>query len=423
MWKAIVTDSNDRAGIQRKTAKLFNHLSEVFEKEDRIGLLDGYAGYLLLYGYYAAYEKNMAVCDEQIGTCFEKINTGISDSNQSVLVSNGLSGVLWCLNHLYENGIIDIDDSYLDAELICQISFTYFENKSELGLPGCLDYLHGITGIIHVLCETKTFDKRIYIDRYIRLLNKLRPDKEQVYWEGILHNMNSSERVINLGLPHGNTSIVIVLATLLKISDNEPQRNELRKLLDGLIAYIKSCRLKEPGISGNLFPGYIIAADSTPAGDRLAWCYGDLCVAVSFYRAGVITKQQELIDEAIAIFVHSAGRKNVKESGVNDAAFCHGALGLAHLFNRFYQYTGREELKTAALFWLEQGLQMFDESDPGSGLNTFNPGYGYGEITTSLLDGTIGIALILISMVSDLEPCWDEVFLLSEQRKNTHFPG
>jgi lantibiotic modifying enzyme len=413
MWKPIAADSADRDSIQNKIEKLFNSLSNEIAGEERIGLLDGYSGLLLFFAYYASYKKNAEVCDEQIGACFEKLSNNISNSSQSVLVSNGLSGVMWSLNHLYDQGFIDVDDSFLDVDVICEISFNYFDTRDNKGPFSCLDYLHGITGITCALSGTRTFKKDKYIGRFLAILNKLRPAADAVYWESMLHNMTGSETVISLGLAHGNTSIAVTLAKLLKSCENEAEKKEISTLLNGLITFIQSRKFNAPAKAGNWYPAYILAKDNSPAGDRLAWCYGDLSIAVCFYRVGTLTGRQDLIDEAVELFVHSSSRRNIQEVGVNDAAFCHGALGLAHIFNRFYQYTSREELKDAALYWLRQGLDMFDDSDPGTGLRAFNPGYGYGEITTSLLDGTIGITLILMSMISDQEPGWDEIFLLS----------
>jgi len=71
------------------------------------------------------------------------------------------------------------------------------------------------------------------------------------------------------------------------------------------------------------------------------------------------------------------------------AGFCHGAIGLAHIFNRLYQANGEPVFREAARRWFGHVL---DESQ---------------------LEGAAGIGLALLAAMTPLEPRWDRLFLLS----------
>lgn len=99
---------------------------------------------------------------------------------------------------------------------------------------------------------------------------------------------------------------------------------------------------------------------------------------------------------------------------VYDAGLCHGAAGVAHIFNRFYQDTHNEVFKEAALYWFNQTLEMdtFQDGLAGYKASISTSGTEY-ENCTGLLEGIAGIGLALIGAVADFEPNWDECLLIS----------
>ena len=102
--------------------------------------------------------------------------------------------------------------------------------------------------------------------------------------------------------------------------------------------------------------------------------------------------------------------------GVRDACLCHGAAGLAHLFNRMYQATGDDVLRQAALQWYRHVLA---QRRPGAGVGGF---LGWGGASAggpawspdpTLLTGAAGIGLALLAAACTDEPRWDEFLLVS----------
>lgn len=83
----------------------------------------------------------------------------------------------------------------------------------------------------------------------------------------------------------------------------------------------------------------------------LPWCYGDLSVAISLLRAAKAVRSLEFETCALELIEHSAAR-TLSSTGVADGGLCHGSLGLAHLFQRCYLWTGSAGAREAAIKWL-----------------------------------------------------------------------
>ena len=119
-----------------------------------------------------------------------------------------------------------------------------------------------------------------------------------------------------------------------------------------------NCRCK-----GSLFPSHI-PVDGEPRPTRTAWCYGDLGVAAVLLSAAQSFDRADWQEEALAIASVGA-RRPFEETMATDAGLCHGATGIAHLFNRIYQATGDEEIRDAAQTWYRTTLDM---RRPGQGI-------------------------------------------------------
>jgi hypothetical protein len=101
---------------------------------------------------------------------------------------------------------------------------------------------------------------------------------------------------------------------------------------------------------------------------------------------------------------------------VIDASLCHGAAGLAHLFNRIHHSTGDVACADAARRWFARALDM---RSPGEGL----AGYRYrarprdpdSEVRDDpgLVTGVAGIGLALLGAITTVEPAWDRMLLAS----------
>jgi hypothetical protein len=157
------------------------------------------------------------------------------------------------------------------------------------------------------------------------------------------------------------------------------------------------------------FPG----VEATPS--RLAWCYGDLGMAATLLVAARGAGEPAWESTAVELALAAAERP-VELARVFDAGLCHGAGGVAHLFNRIHQATGEERLGEAARFWYERTLEL---RQPGLGVGGFRAwsadvaGVQDWRDDPGLLEGATGVALALLAAVSAVEPEWDRALLVS----------
>src|SRR5262245_55674331 len=157
----------------------------------------------------------------------------------------------------------------------------------------------------------------------------------------------------DLGVAHGVPGIVALLA---EICARGIEHDRARALLDGAIAWLM--RQRRSG-AGSWFPRWI--EPGQPVADtpscRAAWCTGDLGIAVVLYNAGARLDEPRWTAFALEL-ARAAASRTLAESGVVDAGLCHGASGLAHMFNRLYQSSRDPLMRDAARAWFRQTLGM-----------------------------------------------------------------
>lgn len=213
----------------------------------------------------------------------------------------------------------------------------------------------------------------------------------------------------NLGLAHGVPGVVGLLGQICAAGILVERS---RDLLDGAVAWMLNS--SRPGdVSFPYWTGPGLERSRT----RLAWCYGDPGVAAALLVAGRCVQEPAWERHAIEIALRSASRP-AGDAGVVDASLCHGAAGLGHIYNRIYQRTGNEEIRAAAVTWIEAALGM---RQPGAGIAGYTTalknldGVVTWEADPSFLTGAAGIALAFAAAATPVEPDWDRVLLLSSR--------
>jgi hypothetical protein len=124
---------------------------------------------------------------------------------------------------------------------------------------------------------------------------------------------------------------------------------------------------------------------------------------------------EEWESTALAIAAHAAGAA-LQDTGVRDLGLCHGALGLAHLYNRIHQAGGGELFADAARLWYRQGLEMHSLKDGIPGFEAWQPFPDvqlYWEVNPGFLTGAAGVGLALLAAVSPIQPEWDRILLVA----------
>lgn len=217
------------------------------------------------------------------------------------------------------------------------------------------------------------------------------------------------EGYYNLGVAHGVPAVIVLLARCLEAGIRRP---EVGPLLDGAVGWL----LAQRGEEG--FPSWVPRGRPPQKAARLAWCYGDPGIAASLQVAARAAGRRGWQDQAVDIACRAAAR-DLALSGVQDSGICHGAAGLAHIFNRLWQASGRPELAAAARHWFGEVLAM---RRPEGGIGGFKiwstprdqPDAQLAWIDDpGLLTGSAGIGLCLLAAVTGQDPAWDRLLLLS----------
>jgi lantibiotic modifying enzyme len=210
----------------------------------------------------------------------------------------------------------------------------------------------------------------------------------------------------NLGVAHGIPGVIGFLAAARKAGVRD---RRVARLATDAVTWV----LAQKGIwPSSLFPSHI-PPDSEPRQTRTAWCYGDLGVSAVLLSAAQAFERSDWRDEALAI-ARVAARRSFEDTKVSDAGLCHGATGIAHLFNRIYQATGDEELRDAARRWYRIALDMRRSGQGLAGFLSWYESMRPGESGSwrgepGFLTGIAGIGLALLAAVTDVEPSWDRV--------------
>jgi hypothetical protein len=212
-----------------------------------------------------------------------------------------------------------------------------------------------------------------------------------------------------LGVAHGVPGVIALLAQTwaagIAIST-------VARLLDGAVAWLLAQRPPTGGLPTAVAPGQTLP----PA--WLAWCWGDPGVAAALLVAARAANEPAWEREALDL-AHGAASRSPEAAGIVDARFCHGTLGLAHLYNRLAQATGSATLERAARDWYARGLAARRPGERLGGFSVLEPrpdGRPRRVAYHGLLNGALGVGLALLAAATPVEPTWDAALLLSPIR-------
>ncbi len=399
MWKPLNVENKERANLILKN--IADTLYDFDFDQIGIGLMGGKTGVSLFMYYYYRYsndEKYLEKANEYIESDFEQINNGFSFGTHA----GGISGILYALSIMKEERFADIDEELLhefDTYLSDSINACFGSDN--------YDFLHGALGYgIFYLREPKRYVKEL--ENTFEQLKRMATDFKEngVAWHSV--NSHANFEGYNLSLSHGLASIIHFLSKLYK---HNICKNEVYNLLSEAVKYL-FYNLQPVNEIGSYFPAW--SDPGVYEWSRMAWCYGDMGIAASLWQVGHITGNNEWRDKAEEILLYSVNRKDVMKELVRDSGLCHGASGLAHMFQRMYNYTQRIEFKEAAEYWINVMLEFSNSKDGVAGFKAYRPANSEGNTKeTGMLEGAAGIGLNLISAMSEIEPKWDATLLLS----------
>jgi hypothetical protein len=299
----------------------------------------------------------------------------------------------------------------LDVEELCAPLDETLANLVTGDWPGTFDLIGGLVGVgVYGIERQRAGASSVLAAAVVDQLRRLAISRGSgLVWIHPGHGDSSAGTpAIDLGVAHGLAGVVAFLASCLDLGI-EP--DQAATLLEGAVSSLVAGQLPIPGTSR--FPAVIRAGEERRP-TRLAWCYGDAGIALTLIRAGLAAGRPDWVNLALDTG-RLAARRPFKETGVTDAGLCHGAAGLAHLFNRLFQTTGDDCFRWAAVRWYRHAL---DQRTPGQGIGGYRadwkgPAGLRGEVDTGFLEGAAGIGLALLAVTTPGEPAWDRALLLS----------
>ncbi len=364
------------------------------------GLLSGSSGQSFFLYYYAEYTGEIEFLDKWVNL----LESSMDRANQKSFYHSycaGIAGLSFLLTFFEKKNLLD---SPIDEEIN---QYLFIELKNQLS-KNLLDFLHGALGISYYF--TKKGNDKIPLDEIVSYLqnNAIVDEGENNKIKWAIHG--DKKNYYNISLSHGMSSIICILLKMYRVFD---ANNEIiHSLIVGGINYIIAQEIDKEKY-GSYYPYTSIESEVELKGSRLSWCYGDLTIATTLYQAGQVLKRQDWINKAIEVLLYAATkRRNLKKNLVMDACFCHGTSGIGHIFYRMYWNTKLPEFKDAADYWFYETLKMAYHKDGLAGYKVwYTNGTWHNE--TNLLKGIAGVGLALLSYYYEIEPSWDECFLLS----------
>ncbi len=403
---------NNKIALEEKLKEIYSVLKEDQISEDsNLGVLAGISGISLFQFYYAKWaglEEAEDLGISIISEIVDYINKGYSFPT----FCTGIAGAGWVLEFLNQQEFIEIDsddllsglDEYLFEAMIVDIEKENF------------DFLHGAIGYGYYFLKryqnTKSSDlKNNYktnLDHLIRSLKKSsKKDENGMSW---IFDLNDKEglRGVNLSLSHGMSSFINFFSRLYVYNDFKDQ---VQDLLEDAVHYILSQR-NEDVSAPSMFPSWIHEGMEMNVKTRLAWCYGDLGIGISLWRAGKVLDNAEFKKIALQAIKLSTKRKDVKDALMVDAGICHGAFGVADIYNYMKAETNDPIFKDAADYWMDQGLKMAIHETGDAGFMQWRGDKQKWKNEVNLLEGVSGIGLSIISHLAPFETKWNECLMI-----------
>jgi lantibiotic modifying enzyme len=331
----------------------------------------------------------------------------IGNENLMHSFAGGISGMAWAFLHLYKEGLLS--DGELDAQcLVEDLDEPLFESAMTHLKGGDYDYLHGGLSSILYFIERDPSPK---IEQYVTtLISQLESIAVRAPQGGLTWKLVDSERgpeapvLYSLGLSHGTSSIVSTLSLLYQKGYAQKQ---CARLIAQTLRWMWNVR-NQNNIA--LFPSTV---SETPCDQysRMAWCYGDLGVATSFYLAGNALGVTRWKDRARYILRKGATRRDFSHTKVRDSGICHGSAGIGYIYQKFAVIFRSPLLQATAQYWLQDMLQRTLPAPEENVFLQFDPINQENHPSLGLLGGEAGIGLVLLSALG-APTRWDRFLLL-----------
>jgi len=363
-------------------------------------LLAGALGLGLYYSQLYEHYENEEYLDKSIrivDDVFARLDLGATGLVGSSF-SSGVAGLAYLTNFLAVKGLLEID---IEADFETLEEYLYNSALKEIELD-YVDYLHGAFGCIHYHTTRKDSERgRYYLNGLVdKLVSRAVAEENGTWFRNYV--LKSAEEV-NLGLAHGQCSMLMILMNAYDALDNPaPVKKIIRQGIEFIL--VQKRDINEDEGAYNIFPFQVNKqSPGEPIPNRLAWCYGDLNEVLLFYKAARFLGWDELKKLADLVGLQTLMRKDPSSTLIKDTHFCHGSSGVAQIYRTLYEESGITAYFKGYEYWIEQTVLMLE--------NELKTDYYRGK-EADLLEGLSGVSLTLLSFISPKPLRWSEMFLL-----------
>src|SRR5215203_2992570 len=423
-WRPVLSDTTAEQALQAVDAiaeSITSIPSSPGDREPSLGR--GEAGLALLYTWLDRAGR-MPQADVLARQCLDRAIEAVSTQAMNASLYGGFTGVAWAaelVDRLLDPNAEDRNEA-VDHALLRLLSRADH-------WPAPYDLVEGLTGFgVYALQRNPRPVATECLRRVVALLHeRAQHDEHGLCWwtppaeiHEELRKQYPSGRA-DLGVAHG---IAGAIALLGGICGAGIEQATVRPLLEGAVRWLFAHSVATE--AGPTFPLWVAPGfQSYPA--RCAWCYGDPGIATALLLAARGVGDAGWEQAAVAL-ARQAAERPASETGVVNAGFCHGAAGLAHLYNRMYQATGEPKLGRAAVYWLERTLDFYRLAKGNGGSwvqGSWDPAQQKAWTWTGieLVEGAAGVALVLLAAATSVDPSWDRMFLVSTPWTGLGTPG
>lgn len=301
---------------------------------------------------------------------------------------HGVEGAIWSLDHILNTGTKELGQLYSsnDAQLQSYIDQSHFLT---------FDLVSGLAGMLVYAFDRQNVEPNENLAASIlsRLNDLSTSQNERIFWKthrymypNLNEYMKGYDTWTDIGVAHGTPGVLATICKLNQILPSTAIQSQIQKISEWIVEN-RQLNL------GSRYPYFV----EEPGRSRLAWCYGDLSVALSLSLASEIINQEELRVFATDLALN-AFSNNCLGQNANDISLCHGSAGLAMISHCLEKRLGEPKFNFFTQYWIEKTLDGLDST--------------VRDDSFGLIEGKVGVASALLKLMFSVSISSDRLMLL-----------
>jgi lantibiotic biosynthesis protein len=364
------------------------------DNDNQSGIVKGKSGLILVLLHYYSVHKE----DKYLDIIQSYIDRLIEHWDNNFTFGYGITGLAWILNIMKKLGLEyeNSDEWIVELETILIIEGRCMINKNNF------DYFNGASGLLFYFLskDEMTPETKKLICDFILGLEKNKEKESSFYYK--FKENNLEQLVLNLGVPHGITGIILMLL-LIK------EKNIINLEFDSLIHYFVNKLFENENINNSeyYFAPTISSDSNNFSKSVLAWCYGDLTTGYAIFKTGLLLNEEKYINVGLKILKDTTRRTDNHDEKLS---LCHGYPSISCVYDEIYRKTNDLVFYEAAKKWK---ILIYDELSNAFAKNNYKNEDIYSVCeNTSLFQGLPGLLLSVLTYGDETINEWKKCLLL-----------